>query len=72
MQLEIEKQMELGGEGLEESDKWMMEVNLDNLEQSTGEPNYYWLVAVQAARESYNLRHRRRQTNSSGTNSDHG
>ena len=67
LQMEIEKQRELGGEGLVEQDKWMMEVNLDDLEKTTGEAQYYWLVAIQAAREAYNLRHQRRhQTRGAG------
>jgi hypothetical protein len=41
LQLEIEKQNELGGDGLAEQDKWMMEVNLDDLESTTGESQYY-------------------------------
>ena len=60
LQLEIEKQKELGGEGLAEQDRWMMEVNLDDLESTTGESQYYWLVAVQTARETFNLRQQRR------------
>ena len=60
LQLEIEKQKELGGEGLAEQDGWMMEVNLDNLENTAGESQYYWLVAIQAAREAFNSRQQRR------------
>jgi hypothetical protein len=37
LQLEIEKQIALGGEGLAEEDKWMLEINLGDLEESNGE-----------------------------------
>ena len=72
LQVEIEKQKELGGEGLAEQDKWMLEVNLADLEKMTGESQYYWLVAVQAAREAYNLRHQRRQLTRGADITDHG
>ena len=49
----------MGGDGSAEKDKWMLEVNLDDLEQTTGESQYYWLVAVQTARETFNLRNQR-------------
>ena len=72
LQLAIEQQKELGGDGLAEHDKWMLEVNLDDLERTTGETQYYWLVAVQAARETFNLRHQQRQQTSGAGNMDHG
>ena len=50
LQEEIECQLELGGEGLQEEDKWMMEVNLGDLSEETGERECYWLLAIQAAR----------------------
>jgi hypothetical protein len=52
---EIESQMEQGGEGLEEQDKWMAEVNLSNLETSSGEQESYWLIAIQAARARFQI-----------------
>jgi hypothetical protein len=51
LQSEIERQLALGGEGLEEGDKWMLEVNFTGLEDSTGEREAYWLMAIEAARE---------------------
>ena len=72
LQLEIEKQKELGGEGLAEQDKWMMEVNLGDLEKTTGESQYYWLVSIQTARETFNLRQQRRHQTSGAGNTDHG
>eukprot|EP00804_Cyclotella_cryptica_P003924 CCRYP_016117-RA/>CCRYP_016117-RA protein AED:0.75 eAED:0.75 QI:0/-1/0/1/-1/1/1/0/1178 len=52
---EIENQMELGGEGLAEHDKWMLEVNLSEMDTSTGETESYWLIAIRTARERYRL-----------------
>jgi hypothetical protein len=55
---EIEKQMELGGEGLAEHDKWMLEVNLGEMDTSTGEKESYWLLAIRTARERHRLNQR--------------
>jgi hypothetical protein len=52
---EIELQIERGGEGLAEEDRWMVEVNLDNIENSSGERESYWLLAIKAARERYRM-----------------
>ena len=53
---EIEKQIEQGGEGLAEEERWMVEVNLDNMGNSSGERESYWLPAIRAARERYRMR----------------
>jgi hypothetical protein len=50
IQRRIEEQMELGKEGLLEEDHWMMEVNLGDMETTSGEQEEYWLVAIRAAR----------------------
>ena len=47
---ELEYQMELGGEGLAEEDLYLLDINLDSLESSTGEDQAYWLIALRAAR----------------------
>ncbi len=52
---EIEKQMEMGGEGLAEHDKWMLEVNLGEMDTSTGEKESYWLLAIRTARQRHRL-----------------
>jgi hypothetical protein len=52
LQREIESEMELGTAGLLEEDHWMMEVNLGDMESTTGEQEEYWLVAIKAAREA--------------------
>ena len=47
---ELEDQIELGGEGLAEEDHYLLEINLDLLDTSTGEEQAYWLIALRAAR----------------------
>jgi hypothetical protein len=44
--------MEMGTTGHLEEDQWMMEVNLGDMENSSGEREEYWLLAIQAAREA--------------------
>jgi hypothetical protein len=61
LQEAIEHQLELGGEGLREEDKWMMEVNLGDLSDGTGERECYWLLAIRAARERRRLIEQRQQ-----------
>ena len=58
---EIEKQMEMGTNGLLDKDLWMMDVNLGDLEMTSGEQEEYWLVAIQAAREAATLTRQRAQ-----------
>jgi hypothetical protein len=53
---EIEAQIEKGGDGLAEQDAWMLDINLGRLDDSTGEREAYWLLAIQTARERYNIR----------------
>jgi len=50
IQKKIEEQMELGDAGLLEEDNWMLEVNLGDLESTSGEQEQYWLMANKAAR----------------------
>ncbi len=40
----------MGGDGLMEEDQWMLEVNLGDLENTSGEREEYWLLAIKAAR----------------------
>jgi hypothetical protein len=42
--------MELGEAGLLEEDLWMMEVNLEDLENTSGEKEEYWSLAIKAVR----------------------
>ncbi len=59
IQREIEAQMEVGEERLLEEDNWMLEVNLGNLEASSGEREEYWLLAINATRAAATLSGRR-------------
>ena len=61
LQSEMEQQIELGGEGLNEQDKYLLEINLEDLEHSSGEDQYYWLLAIQSAREHRALKVRGEQ-----------
>ncbi len=55
IQWEIEEQMELEEAGLLEEDLWMMEVNLGDLECTSGGKEEYWLPAIKAARVATTL-----------------
>ena len=54
--MEIEKQQELCTDSLEEGDKYLMEINIDDLENTSGKKQQYWLLAIRAARESSRLK----------------
>ena len=56
LQREIEEQMDQGFDGLLEEDQFLGEVNLEDLENTSGERQEYWLVAMRAAREARLLR----------------
>ena len=56
LQRAIEDEVEKGVEGLDEQDRWLLEINLGNLEDASGEDHHYWLLAIQAARVSRELR----------------
>lgn len=58
LQIAIEEQQEMGCEGLEEEDMYLMEINLDDLETTCGETQAYWLLAVKAARKAHSVRRR--------------
>jgi len=57
----IEDQLDLGGEGLDEHDKFLLEINLEDLEASSGEDQHYWLLQIQAARQDRALREQEEQ-----------
>ena len=59
----IEDQIELGEEGLEASDYYLLEVNLEDLETTSGEEQHYWLLQIQAARRDFQLRRNRNRNN---------
>ena len=52
IQQEIEEHMELGKAGLFEEDYWMVEVNLGDMETTSGEWEEYWLLAIRATWEA--------------------
>ena len=59
---EIELQQELGDEGLLSEDKFLSEVNLEDMETTSGERQEYWLLATKAARKATLLRYQRGDT----------
>ena len=56
LKMEIEYQIELGAAGLDEQDRYLLKINLEDLETSTVENQYYWLIAIRAARADQILR----------------
>ena len=52
----LEEQIEFGGEGLAEEDLYLLEINLEDIETSSGEDQAYWLVALRTARRAWELR----------------
>ena len=62
----IEDQLELGEEGLEEENKYLLEINLDDLTTTSGETQTYWLLAIQVARDARVLRENETNTNAAG------
>jgi hypothetical protein len=56
IQWEIQQQMELGASGLLQEDKYLMEINLEDMETTLGEHQEYWLLAITVAREASSLR----------------
>ena len=65
---EVQMQLDMGGEGMEEEDKYLLEINLEDLNSTSGESQEYWLLAIQAARESMRLRVRQQNSGAvSGT-----
>jgi hypothetical protein len=54
--LEIERQRDLGDVDLLEEDKYLADVNLEEMATSLGEWQHYWLLAIQTAWNHYALR----------------
>jgi len=68
---EIEKQLELGTEGLPQEDRYLLEINLKDLETTSGEKQTYWLLAIRAARRAHRLTRRcNRDERTTGTISE--
>ena len=62
IQMEIEKQQELGDNGLLREDRFLLKIKLDDLEASSGEQEEYWLLAIRSARKACALRNQQNQT----------
>ena len=46
--MEIETQLELGGETLDRNDEFLLEINLDDLVATSGKTQEYWLPSIKA------------------------
>ena len=57
--LEIERQRDLGNDGLLEEDEYLAKVNLEEMTTSSGERQHYWLLAIQTVWNHYALRAQR-------------
>ena len=60
LQRAIEEQQNLGEDDLKEEDKWLLEVNLSDLDESTGVQEAYWVLAVEMARKRFDIARRNR------------
>ena len=57
LQSEIKQQIDQGGEGLDEQDRYLLEINLEDLASSTREEQYYyWMISLQEASEFRRLK----------------
>ena len=56
LQKEIKAQQEMGYNGLLQEDQYLAEVNLEDVETSSGGQQEYWLVTIRAVREAGALR----------------
>ncbi len=60
LQIVIEEQQETDFEGLEEEDKYLTKINLDESRKTSGEHQDYWLLSVKVARDAFLIRAARR------------
>ena len=60
----IEDQLEIDEEGLDKKDHYLLEVNLEDLEFTSGEEQHYWLPHIQTARQERALRGTNQQRSS--------
>jgi hypothetical protein len=49
---EVKDQLNIGPDGLDEQDRFLLECNFDDLATTAGVHQDYWLLAIQAAREA--------------------
>jgi hypothetical protein len=59
LQRELEYQIVLGGDELAEEDQYLLEINLDDLNLSSGEDQVYWLLAFKTARKAWEIQQAR-------------
>ncbi len=52
IQRKIERQLELGTEDLLDVDQYLVEINTNDLESSSGERQEYWLLAICSVRKA--------------------
>ena len=55
IQREIDRHLEAGWEGLLAEDQYSAEINLSDLETSSGEQQEYWLLAIRATKKATEL-----------------
>ena len=56
LQAEIEQRKDIGiGEDWEREDRYLVEVNVEDLESTLGVNQEYWLLAIRTAREARRL-----------------
>eukprot|EP00956_Cyclotella_meneghiniana_P010714 scaffold14988_cov36-Cyclotella_meneghiniana.AAC.1 len=60
LQRAVEEQQELGETNLREEDKWLLEVNLSDLDESSGVREAYWVLAIEMARKRFEIARRNR------------
>jgi hypothetical protein len=70
IQQEIEKQMKWGKTWLLEEDHWMMEVNLGDMENTSGDQEEYWFLAIRATRVAARIDRQQNQTEQRNTTRD--
>jgi len=60
----IKDQLNLGEDGLDERDHYLLEITLEDLETSSGEDQHYWLLQIEAVRCEHALREATNSNNS--------
>ena len=50
--MKIERQQELGSEGLLEEEKTLAEVRLEDLKSTNGDRQEYWILAIKSAQKA--------------------
>ncbi len=52
----LQDQLDLGGEELDAKDRYLLEINLGDIETTSGEEQTYWLLALLTAKEARRIR----------------